>query len=89
MKTNKSVKGCRQNEHQWEPILTPGNYLQMMRCTRCPAVLGPQERCAECPHDLEDHEFDGTLECLIVSPDPTKDSRCLCKAFVTRGLAVG
>lgn len=95
MKTNKSVlklckgscKRCSPSGHHWEPILTTHGYLQMMRCAHCHAVLGPQEKCAECNHELEHHEFDGSLECLIVVPDPKKDGRCPCKVFIIKGLA--
>lgn len=96
-KSNKSVlklckgscKRCSPSGHHWEPILTTHGYLQMMRCTHCPAALSPLEQCADCNHELEHHEFDGTLECLIVVPDPNpeNESRCRCKNFVIRGLA--
>jgi len=95
MKTNKSAmklckgycKRCNKSGHHWEPILTTHGHLQMMRCVHCPAALGPLEKCADCNHDLEHHEFDGTLECLIVVPDPKKDGRCPCKTFIIKGLA--
>lgn len=92
MKSNKSVlkgscKRCDKSGHHWDPTLTPHGYLLMMKCVHCSAILGPHEKCADCRHELEHHEFDGSLECLIVVPDPSKDGRCRCKAFVIRGLA--
>lgn len=97
MKSNKSVlkackrhcRTCRPEGHDWGVFWTRDRNLKMLKCLHCPAVLSPVEKCADCNHELEHHDFQlvGKWDCLIVVPDPHKDGRCKCKNFVIRGLA--